>query len=319
VPDTPRFMIVGPPRSGTTLVQRLASELPGVRVPPETHFFDQYVAGLIERRSFPLDRTALSEELRAYLAIGDLEGLTLDPAAVVERLGGTCASPVALFAAIVETLCGGAEVCGEKTPDHLRWWRPLAHVLPDLRIVAVLRDPRATVASGRRMPWSTHPHGVLAEAWRLGALEVARMADALPPERRLVLRYEDVVADPDAARASIARLIGVAQTAGPALGDDELAALRLPREWWKDKVSGPVSGEWVDKWRDELTESEAREIALVCREEMSRWGYDAGDAAEPDGAAEEALAGLEWQRELWRSWLEVKLAEVAAFERLLAA
>lgn len=40
----PAFLIVGTPRSGTTLVQRLASELPGVAIPPETHFFSLFVA-----------------------------------------------------------------------------------------------------------------------------------------------------------------------------------------------------------------------------------------------------------------------------------
>jgi len=317
VVEPPRFLIVGPPRSGTTLVQRLASELPGVRVPPETHFFDHYVAGLLARRSFPLDRVALEEELRAYLTIGDLEGLELDTGAVVELLGGTCSSPLALFAAIVQTLCDGAEVCGEKTPDHLRWWRPLTRELPELRIVAVLRDPRATVASGRRMPWSSHPHGVLAEAWRLGAQEVARLADGLPPERRLVLRYEDVVRAPDEARERIGRLIGVEPREPGELDEPAISSLRLPREWWKDKVSEPVSDRWVDRWREELTEQEALEIALVCRDEMERWGYEA-DVGAADGAADRMLADLEWQRELWRTWLERKLDEVADFERRLA-
>ena len=37
------FLMVGTPRSGTTLLQRLACELPGVGMPPETHFFDYVV------------------------------------------------------------------------------------------------------------------------------------------------------------------------------------------------------------------------------------------------------------------------------------
>jgi hypothetical protein len=103
-PSPPSFLIVGSPRSGTTLVQRLASELPGVHVPPETHFFDTFVAGLMERRAFPLDRRALEEELDEYLALPTSSQLPLDPSAVVTVLGGRCDSPLELFAAIVETL-----------------------------------------------------------------------------------------------------------------------------------------------------------------------------------------------------------------------
>ena len=39
-PGSLRFVIIGTARSGTTLVQRLCAELPGVWVPPETHFWD---------------------------------------------------------------------------------------------------------------------------------------------------------------------------------------------------------------------------------------------------------------------------------------
>src|SRR5262245_51226417 len=57
------FLIVGTPRSGTTLVQRLATELPGVRVPPETHFFPHFGSDLIKRTSFPLDAGGIEREV----------------------------------------------------------------------------------------------------------------------------------------------------------------------------------------------------------------------------------------------------------------
>jgi len=48
----PHFAIVGSPRSGTTLVQRLCCELEGVVVPYETHFFSAYLP--VCRPRFPL-------------------------------------------------------------------------------------------------------------------------------------------------------------------------------------------------------------------------------------------------------------------------
>ena len=291
-------------------MQRLASELPGVHVPPETHFFDLFVAGLMERRpSFPLDRRALEEELRAYLAMPTSRELPLDPVAVVEALDGRCESPVELFAAFVETLAPSAAVRGEKTPDHLRWWRPLARSMPDLRIVAVVRDPRAVVASNRKMPWGAHPHGFLAEAWRLDALEVAALGSELPDEKRLVLRYEDVVRRPGETRAQLARLLGVAQEGAADLDSDAIATLYQPQEWWKEKVRGPISDRWIDQWRTELTDDEARDISLVCAREMERFGYDGGPV---DG---EPSAAIDEQRELWREWLANTHADVAEYER----
>src|SRR5687767_3956121 len=170
-------MIVGTPRSGTTLVQRLACEIPGVQVPPETHFFTQFVPGLLERRSFPLDREALEAELGAYLALATSSDLPLDTAAVVDLLGGRCDSAVELFGAIVRSLVPEAAVRGEKAPGQLRWWRALTLAMLDLRLVAVIRDPRAVVASNRKTPWGAHPHGFLAGAWRFDALEAEALAE----------------------------------------------------------------------------------------------------------------------------------------------
>ena len=49
------FLIVGTPRSGTTLVQRLACELPGVGMPRETEFWLGYRSSPLRTASFPLE------------------------------------------------------------------------------------------------------------------------------------------------------------------------------------------------------------------------------------------------------------------------
>lgn len=306
----PAFMIVGTPRSGTTLVQRLACEIRGVQVPPETHFFTQYVPGLVQRRTFPLEAAALADELDGYAALETSRDLSLDRDAVIAELGGRCDSPTALFGAIVRALAPGAAVLGEKTPDHLRWWRALAGSMPDLRLVAVIRDPRAVVASNRKTPWGRHPHGFLAEAWRLDAHEVEGLRDELPPARRLVLRYEDVVAAPDETRRAIAELLDIPYAAAEPLDADPVGALYQEREWWKEKVREPVTARWVEEWRSDLSDAEARDIELICREEMERFGYRV------DGEGAGAMRPeLEEQCAAWRFWLAEQRAEIAAYEQ----
>src|SRR5437588_2405307 len=121
----PAFLIVGSQRAGTTLVQRLACELDGVAVPPETHFFSSRFAGsLVQRNTFPLDRRTLADELQRYASLPTSRGFDLDVDAVIERLGGSCRSWERLFGAIVRQLAGpDVPVVGEKTPGHLPWWR----------------------------------------------------------------------------------------------------------------------------------------------------------------------------------------------------
>jgi hypothetical protein len=264
------FLIVGTPRSGTTLVQRLASELPGVRVPHETHFLERFALDLVRRFRFPLDRAELERALAAYMALPWMRDSELDPADVVRRLGGGCASVRSLFAAIVRSLAGDAPLCGEKTPGHLYWWRALAGVDPRVRIVGVVRDPRAAVCSNLERRWSpslTHVH--LAELWSIEQRELARAARSLGP-RCLVLRYEDVVADPDAARAALAGFLG-APSAAPAARAPE--RLFLPWETWKENALGAIDPGRAERWRGEMTPSQQRDVAAICRREMERFDY----------------------------------------------
>lgn len=267
------FLIVGTPRSGTTLVQRLASELPGVRVPHETHFLERFALDLVRRFRFPLDLPALERALADYMALPWMRDSELDPTDVVRRLDGGCPSVRALFAAIVRSLAGDAPVCGEKTPGHLYWWRAVADVDPRVRIVGVVRDPRAAVCSNLERRWSpslTHVH--LAELWSIEQRELARAARSLGP-RCLVLRYEDVVADPDATRAALARFLGAASARPAAPAERAPERLFLPWETWKANATGAIDPGRAERWRGELTPSQQRDVAAICRREMERFDY----------------------------------------------
>ena len=196
-----RFLVVGSPRSGTTLVQRLACEIPGVRMPPETHFFTRYAVGLMARRQFPLDAEALAEEIRLFAGGDQVGGLDVDVAAVVDDLGGTCARPFDLFDALVRYLAGPAEVWGEKTPNHLVWWRPISEASPTISFVVVVRDPRAVVASNLAMPWredrripawGDQVHLAFAALWaRLQRQVMAMEHEAYQAQRDFFMRYGD--------------------------------------------------------------------------------------------------------------------------------
>lgn len=88
-------------------------------------------------------------------------------------------------------LAGPAAVRGEKTPEHLMWWRPLVRALPGLKIVAVVRDPRAVAASHLEVPWGIRSHVVLAEQWSFDQRQVMAARATLGRRRCLVLHYED--------------------------------------------------------------------------------------------------------------------------------
>lgn len=109
------FIVVGTPRSGTTLVQRLASELPGVALPAETHFLS-LLGEAVVRREFPLDADGLQDVMRDYLALPTSQGIEIDAEAVVRGVGGRASSIFDVFSAIVDASTQPAATVGEKTP-----------------------------------------------------------------------------------------------------------------------------------------------------------------------------------------------------------
>lgn len=276
----PHFLVVGSARSGTTLVQRLACELPGVAMPPETHFFDVLVPDLLRRGAPPLDGARLAEEIGAWRSMEQVRGMDVDVDAVVGALGERCDSVVRLFDVLVRHLVPPAERYGEKTPKHLLWWRPLTDARPSMKVVAVVRDPRSVVASNLAAPWATgisnwdwgdDLYVAMAERWRVEQEQVLLMARTLGP-RCTVLRYEDVVADPSASRRTIARLIGVDDTV-PVPGASGAAGIVLPWETWKADALAEVHTRRVDAWQSDLGERRGRVVSALCARTMDRFGY----------------------------------------------
>jgi hypothetical protein len=267
-PD-PSFLIVGTARSGTTLVQRLACSLEGVRVPPETHF-RAFMKPRSRRESFPLDENALRATLAEFSERKVAKGLTVDIEGIVSDLKGRCSDPWQLFAALVRGLAGPAQVYGEKTPEHLRWWRPMTRHFPSLRLVAVVREPRAVVASNLQVPFGPRSHYLLAERWRADQRQLQTAVRSLPRERCMVIRYEDLVADPGAYRAELAAFLEVDPTNESTVAG---AGLRLGWEWWKGRSDGPITSDRVEAWRETLTSVQALDIVAICRSSMKVFHY----------------------------------------------
>lgn len=263
------FLVVGTPRSGTTLTQRLCCELPGVAMPAETHFLHRYAPRLLARHRFPLTRREVERELEDFRHLPTSDGLRLDTGEVLDLVGRRCDTLLDFFAAVVVALCPPAARYGEKTPEHLLWWRPLAEADPGLRLVGVVRDPRAVAASHRSVPWGIEDAAVLAEEWALDQRQLRAAARHLGPGRCLLLRYEDVAADPDAARRQLGALLAV-RPGGPAAAPDGIVH---DWEWWKSSALEAVTTDRTAAWREALPPEDAAAIEDIAGPEMAAFGY----------------------------------------------
>lgn len=269
-PDGIAFLVVGTPRSGTTLAQRLIAEGGGVDIPPETHFM-WFLSSRCADGQLPEDERDLWTLVDDYLSWPRVSGIdaSVDRVLAVFRRGPR--SAIGLFDAIVRAAASqDDDVLGEKTPSHLYWWRPLSRARPALRFVGVVRDPRAVAASGVRVPWGSGDHVLWAWRWREDQMILRRAERELGPDRFCTVRYEDMVSSTEATRD---RLSGFLKTDTRPRADGSEGDLFLPWETWKQRATEAIDTDRVDAWRTELTADQSRAIEAMCGALMTEFGY----------------------------------------------
>lgn len=286
------FLIVGSPRSGTTLVQRLACELDGVKVPHETHLLSRFAVRIGRTTRFPWSGDLLREGLRRYVALPELEGIGPNPDAVYDTLAGRAGSILDVLDAVVGAMApSGDWTHGEKTPAHLQWARPVAAARPELKLICLVRDPRAVFLSQRETPWGWSDPARSSMRWVLDQQEVRHLERSLTG-RVLILRYEAVVADPDRTRAHIGTFLGVgdSRTCRP-----RPETLYRPGETWKSLASGQITEARAERWRGALTPAATAAVEAVAHREMARWGYGTDDESQPGQAMDDLRSSVRYR------------------------
>lgn len=266
MPTEPPILLLGCPRSGTTLLFHLLAEHPDVSA------WDEEGHVLWAAHNHPRRHDWHSDALSA-----------VDVSSAERR-----------FVRSTLARLPGGRVPLDKTPKNVLRLPYLRELLPESRIVLAVRDGRSTVAS--LLEGWRHRRGVaylLPERLRLRDYDSRAWSYILPPDWRdlqgtelarvataqylassaaaragitdkdVVVRYEALVEDPvSTVRAVLLRL-------GLAPSDEVLdAARKLP-----SRTSGAISSPRPDKWRDVKGDLEPYLGAIEA--EMHAWGYGA--------------------------------------------
>lgn len=313
-PQSPIF-VVGPSRSGTTLVRRILNGHSAVSIAPETHYFDDLRPRLGERAVTPLQRADQEIVERYFLALGDKAyGQEGDPSRSTigvadlreeaRSLGGTADAYFAAFCRLRMRRLGRSR-WGEKTPRHVFRIDEMHAVWPEAQVVCVVRDPRAVVASYRdwkrgKEPSRSADRARVTRSYNV-VLNSLLVKGAIAAEERALrdhgqeyvrlVRYEDVVGEPEAAARALAQWLGL---------EYEPGMLDVPDMYSSyDDVQPGISSVPVERWRRKLSPTEISVIQTCCRGTMERNGYPRERVSPP-------------LVELARTWLSVPVAAARA-------
>jgi hypothetical protein len=201
----PMPIVVGSPRSGTTLLRFMLDSHPEVAIPPETGFLllDEPFSGSEE---FLGRVTAFPPDAPNWPDFG------IPAEAFRERLAGlepfSVADGFRLFYRMYADRFGKRRY-GDKTPGYCRHLLAVERVLPEARFIHLIRDGRDAAVS-LRARWFSPGYDIDTQAnfWRDNV--AAAREQGARCRHYLELRYEDLLRRPEASLRRVCRFVDLA-------------------------------------------------------------------------------------------------------------
>ena len=283
----PMPIVVGVPRSGTTLLRLMLDAHPLVAVPPETYFL------LPVARAYREGQVRTPDQLFAMVTATHVwDDFKLAKDAYYERLLAlapfTVPDGVRLFYRMYADRFDKPR-WGDKTPRYTRMMRSIERMLPEARFVHVIRDGR-DVAVSLRGTWFAPGQDVatLASDWK-ERIEYARKAGALCTHY-LEVRYEDLVLNTRDVLLAICRFVDLpfdermetyhrsAQERLDDLGthynpDGSVKVSRQSRLQIHAFSTRPPTATRIGRWRQELSLEEQQAFDRVAGDLLRELGY----------------------------------------------
>lgn len=278
------FFVVGNDRSGTTMLRLVLDRSAEAAVPPESMFLLDFAP--VRRRGALGDSQAASAftaEVWRHpkVRLWRLEG---GPPAVPPGLGHAAAYRFAVESPFRAYARGqGKQRFGDKTPAYLHAVDELLAVWPEARIVVLVRDARDVALSIVPMPFGPNNAYAAARWWARG-IRRGLEAERSRPDRVLTVRYEDLVAEPEAQVGRICGHVGLGYNSEMlAIEHTDPGKIVQDQAGWFPQLSAGITAAGVGKWQTGLSLSDRRTIEAVAGPELRELGYDPGIETRPVG------------------------------------
>jgi hypothetical protein len=274
----PPFFVVGNDRSGTTVLRLALDRSAEAAVPPESLFLLDFAP--VRRRGGledPERAARFAVEVWSHPRVR-LWGLAGGPPPVPPRLTHAEAYRFAVEAPFrAYARREGKERFGDKTPPYVHAVDELLAIWPDARIVVLVRDARAVAHSIVRLPFGPNNPYAAGEWWARG-IRAGLAAQRRHPEQVLTVRYEDLVAEPEATVRRVCDHVRLGYNS-EMLAIERAAPGRIVPEQaeWYSGVSKPISAAAGDRWLTEMPEENQRLVVAAAGPELRELGYEAPD------------------------------------------
>jgi hypothetical protein len=288
-------VVVGCPRSGTTLLTVMLDSHPAIAMLPETAFLP-HLAPLAAKPGGPSLREFFRLVTTDRWGHSNWNDIGIDKVAYWRRL---CELEAFSLTAALRVLYGmyadalGKHSFGEKTPADTHCMPLIEALLPEARFIHIIRDPRDVVLSINKTSIARSVEEV-ARVW-VDAVSVAR--DSARHLRHYhEVRFEDLVGNPENQLHAVCRFLDVPYSSqmldyeasgarhvnhlGNRMHSNGLAM--VPRERRAElhpNLTRPLQANRVANWRQEMSEGARATVEAVAGSLMRTVGYQLAEAS----------------------------------------
>ncbi len=296
--DMRHVFIVGLPRTGTTLTRAILNASTEVGLGGESKFLPNPAErGRASRRGYR-DRFRQAGDIQTDEGISGVADVIysqteknywsrlakgMDRAEFEARLRASDRSERALFSLAMDHFADGRPIRGDKSPQHIHWVPLLLDWFPEARIIHTLRDPRATHISLQRKAARTHGHGLRSRLEHLPVIELYSATSLIRrwqrvialhreyqtryPANYMLLRFEDLIANPRESAQRVCSHIGVAFV------ENMLDQVVLNSSFTPHAASKGFDPAVIERWRKHMSPLTKRWFAALARRELEAFGY----------------------------------------------
>lgn len=296
----PIVFVVGCPRSGTTLLQRMLDAHSDLTVTNDTHFITRAAKRELRLSANPELDEKLVQRVVDYHRFHRM-GLNRDEAL-------SAAHGVVDYANFVSRLydlrakMAGKTMAGEKTPDYCRKMPLLHRLFPQAKFLHIIRDGRDVTLStldwassgkgpGRWDLWGRDAVGTCALWWRWqvgnGRYDGARLGASVYRE----VKYEELTERPEAELREICEFLDIPfDERMPRFheGKTRDARGRSAKSAWL----GPVTG--LRNWREQMSSEDACLFDAIAGDVLDSSGYKRESYQAGEKVRERLLDCLAW-------------------------
>ena len=279
----PYLFIVGCPRSGTTLLERIVNAHPQIAIMHETHWISRFEK---KRIGITKDGLVTSDLISALCNYHRFHLLRISSEELKQLFESSMPISYSSFVSKIFNLYGqnnGKSIVGDKTTGGYLRNIPLLHSLwPKAKFVHLIRDgrdvclsmlkwPKAKKAAGRYEIWKDNPVATTALWWKWQMQLGINDGRLMTSDRYIEIRYESLVQNTENECKSLCIFLGINYDESMLRfneGKTKLDSNMSANKAWLSPTPG------LRDWRTQMAEKDLELFEAIAGDLLSVLGYE---------------------------------------------